>query len=602
MGLMAAGIEEQDQGRHTMKSKPDLLLAALIASAMAASILLAGCEPEISQTSTPSETPIPFPSPNPTLLAAAAPTSTVPSTATVPEMPATPTPLLPVQPTLLPNAADCKPDATFVTDVTLPDNTNLTAGVSFTKTWRLKNTGTCNWGAGYRWSFLAGELMNAPAAVVVPPTPAGASVDISVIMTAPTTLGIHTGFWRMQTPDGTRFGDHPYVRITIGPSSSGPAAPSGPGGCVPNADFVSDVTVPDNTLFQPGSRFTKTWRIKNSGTCNWDSTYQLAFMTGSSLGGPASTTVLPTAVGATVDISVNLTAPSQPGAYSGTWGMETPGGTPFGAPAWVRIVVPGAGSSAPLLPNQPLPPGISGVTAHSRQIFLAGRQMGNQASIFAKVGDSLTATPYFLRGFGNGQAVLGNYGSLQPSIVFFSTQVPDGSNSFTKVSIAATPSWDSFNVLDPSRASPPCGDSPDICEYKAIKPSVAIILIGTNDSQGDLNSGTYQGNLQTLVGTAIAMGIIPVLTTLPWNKFRDAQAYNAVIISVARSNDIPLMDYWSLMEPLPNHGIGDDGVHPSLCPDGNPTNLSATNLQYGFTVHNLLALQMLDVLRRQVLY
>jgi hypothetical protein len=35
------------------------------------------------------------------------------------------------------------------------------------------------------------------------------------------------------------------------------------------ADFVTDVTIPDDTVLDPGESFTKTWRLKNSGTCSW---------------------------------------------------------------------------------------------------------------------------------------------------------------------------------------------------------------------------------------------------------------------------------------------------------------------------------------------
>ena len=38
------------------------------------------------------------------------------------------------------------------------------------------------------------------------------------------------------------------------------------------AQFVRDVTVPDGTTFLPGATFTKTWRLKNAGTCTWSGT------------------------------------------------------------------------------------------------------------------------------------------------------------------------------------------------------------------------------------------------------------------------------------------------------------------------------------------
>jgi hypothetical protein len=71
--------------------------------------------------------------------------------------------------------------------------------------------------------------------------------------------------------------------------------------------FVKDVTIPDGTVFAPGEAFTKTWRLKNRGTCTWTPDYMLVFASGERLG---DTTVvrLPGYVspGQTVDVSVTL--------------------------------------------------------------------------------------------------------------------------------------------------------------------------------------------------------------------------------------------------------------------------------------------------------
>ena len=60
---------------------------------------------------------------------------------------------------------DCTYHATFVTDVTIPDDTRLAPGTEFVKTWRLRNSGTCDWGPGFRFVFIEGEPMGGPAAV-----------------------------------------------------------------------------------------------------------------------------------------------------------------------------------------------------------------------------------------------------------------------------------------------------------------------------------------------------------------------------------------------------------------------------------------------------
>ncbi len=97
------------------------------------------------------------------------------------------------------------------------------------------------------------------------------------------------------------------------------------------AQFVSDVTVPDGTIFTPGATFLKTWKLKNVGSCTWTSDFQVAFISGTALDAPNNVTlgkdVLPNA---TVDISVNLKAPAAPGEYTGNFQLRTPSGVIFG--------------------------------------------------------------------------------------------------------------------------------------------------------------------------------------------------------------------------------------------------------------------------------
>lgn len=114
------------------------------------------------------------------------------------------------------------------------------------------------------------------------------------------------------------------------------------------AQFVADVNVPDGTVFQPGATFTKTWRLKNVGTCAWTKSYQLVFFSGEQMGA-AATAAFPqdVAVGQTVNISINMTAPSAAGSYRGYWMFKNASGTLFGIGSqankafWVDIKVSG---------------------------------------------------------------------------------------------------------------------------------------------------------------------------------------------------------------------------------------------------------------------
>lgn len=93
------------------------------------------------------------------------------------------------------------------------------------------------------------------------------------------------------------------------------------------AQFISDVTIPDKTIIKDGEPFTKTWRLKNIGTCAWNSSYLLVFDHGDqmsdSMSMPLSVDVAP---GQEADISVNLRAPAETGSYRSYWRLRNPDG------------------------------------------------------------------------------------------------------------------------------------------------------------------------------------------------------------------------------------------------------------------------------------
>ena len=122
--------------------------------------------------------------------------------------------------------------------------------------------------------------------------------------------------------------------------------PSAEPPCSDRAAFVADVTIPDNSRLSPGQAFVKTWRLRNAGTCIWTTAYALVFVGDDQMGGPASIALASeVAPGATVDLSVNLIAPTAPGTYRGRWQLRNANGALFGigdagdSPFWVRIVV-----------------------------------------------------------------------------------------------------------------------------------------------------------------------------------------------------------------------------------------------------------------------
>lgn len=108
----------------------------------------------------------------------------------------------------------------YVSDVSIPDNTAMTPGQTFTKTWKVSNTGTCAWDAGFKFSFVGGEAMGGVTYTLPSSVPANGIIDISIPMTAPTNkTGTLRGDWRMSTAAGVAFGDIVYVQIVVGGSS-----------------------------------------------------------------------------------------------------------------------------------------------------------------------------------------------------------------------------------------------------------------------------------------------------------------------------------------------------------------------------------------------
>ncbi|MCA9935053.1 MAG: C39 family peptidase [Ardenticatenaceae bacterium] len=111
-------------------------------------------------------------------------------------------------------------DGKFVADLTIPDDTNIEPGQTFTKSWRVRNNGTRPWGAGFKLEFVGGTNMAQQISVPLPATAPGAQADISIKMTAPAAPGMHFSDYRMKDENGNPFGEIIYVRIQV-PSPAG---------------------------------------------------------------------------------------------------------------------------------------------------------------------------------------------------------------------------------------------------------------------------------------------------------------------------------------------------------------------------------------------
>ena len=121
-------------------------------------------------------------------------------------------------------AAACY-DLTYVKDVTIPDNTQVTPGQSFTKTWLVQNSGSCAWEAGFIFNVVGGEPMSGAAITLNQAVEPGRQYEFSVQMVAPTgKTGELKGTWRLSDSNGNFFGDGVYVLVVVGNATAAPTA------------------------------------------------------------------------------------------------------------------------------------------------------------------------------------------------------------------------------------------------------------------------------------------------------------------------------------------------------------------------------------------
>jgi hypothetical protein len=304
----------------------------------------------------------------------------------------------------------------------------------------------------------------------------------------------------------------------------------------------------------------------------------------------------------------SATAPASPTLAASATLAPSPASTPSLAPA---SPVAGPVTPAATLAGVRYAP-LTGLSEHARAIFAYGQGLGNRAQVFSVVGDSLTTglnyvTTHsaFLYRLGSGRYALGEYAELQPVLDYFTAVDAREGNSFVNLSLAAKGGWAAADVLNPNLSAAVClpGEAPLNCEYRLVRPSVALIMLGTNDVRATPPE-RYEASLRAILEASINLGVIPVLSTLPtlqrdWAEGR-VEPLNQIIVGLARAYDVPLWDFAAGLPALPNAGLSFDGVHLSTPPDGASADFTAENLQYGYTLRNLQALQILNALWRDL--
>lgn len=109
--------------------------------------------------------------------------------------------------------------------------------------------------------------------------------------------------------------------------------------CESDLRFIEDLTIPDGTVVLAGLPVDKSWRVENSGTCNWGEQYRLRLIEGPSLDATTEQALFPARSGTQAAIRILFTAPLDPGRYRSAWQAYDPLGEPFGEIFFLEIVV-----------------------------------------------------------------------------------------------------------------------------------------------------------------------------------------------------------------------------------------------------------------------
>lgn len=202
----------------------------------------------------------------------------------------------------------------------------------------------------YTSLLIAFAIFAASCGSNVEPTP---TVDVNAIMTeVAMTVAAEVTEAALLTPSATippAVTDTPMPMIAtqaLTPGATTPTVPivtAGPTVAVITGDDageVEDVTVPDGEIFYKNESFKKAWKIENTGTTTWDSSYSLVNIDGNTWGEevivPITETVPP---GSDLTVSVSLQAPSGLGFFMSRWKMMNPNGVIFGQEMYVYIQV-----------------------------------------------------------------------------------------------------------------------------------------------------------------------------------------------------------------------------------------------------------------------
>ena len=224
-------------------------------------------------------------------------------------------------------------------------------------------------------------------------------------------------------------------------------------------------------------------------------------------------------------------------------------------------------------------------------IYSNGQALQRDPHVVSVVGDCESSSDWFLKDFSKDPRFydLGPYASLQETIDYFKASL--GYRSYAALRGATAPT-----VLSPLWADPQAceqNETPLACEYRVHNPSFAFIALGTNDIH---KVDQFEPNMRLIIEYTLQQGIVPILVTKADNLEGDDRINNT-IARLAVEYHLPVWNFWAAVQPLPGHGLQEDGAHLTFTSNffNDPENLKGA-----WAIRNLTALQVLEAMRTAV--
>jgi len=187
----------------------------------------------------------------------------------------------------------------------------------------------------------AGTGTQEPALQLLTSTPSDGAAGLPVVSTSLVSTPVVAGTPTLTLSPGVMGGSPTLTKVPgltpIGSGQSNVTVIT----CL-NSKFVADITIPDYTVLKPYEKFTKIWRIQNTGTCSWDQGFGLVMWAGEAMSGEPvyfSRNDKPVDPGGIVDMVIEMRAPTKPGEYIAHWVMVSDTGQTFGGDLTVAIKV-----------------------------------------------------------------------------------------------------------------------------------------------------------------------------------------------------------------------------------------------------------------------